>query len=367
MSVYKDPRSPFWQFDFQLAGHRFHGSTKATTKREAATVERSEREKARQLVAQVKAARTSLRLQDVATRYWTEVGQHHRDSQRTWHQLGLLLKFFGPDKLITDIIDGDVARLVPWRRGHRRPHDDALISPFTVNDLTEQLKKLFTKAKAWGVRFDHEPRWRQHWLQEPPERVRELVGDEGERLEAETRDDYLPLFRFAQATGLRLKELCLLKWNEVDWDAGDTGQIRKEGKGGRLVTRPITAEIRAILWPLRGHHPEHVFTFVAQRDYGGRKKGERYPVTLNGVKSHWRYLRKRAGVTGFRFHDFRHDFGTKLLRATGNLKLVQKALNHANLKTTSRYAHVLDGEVAAAMERLAESRKKSRTKLRIVS
>jgi len=72
-------------------------------------------------------------------------------------------------------------------------------------------------------------------------------------------------------------------------------------------------------------------------------------------------------VTGFRFHDFRHDFGTKLLRATGNLKLVQKALNHANLKTTSRYAHVLDGEVAAAMERLAESRKKSRTKLRIVS
>ena len=72
-------------------------------------------------------------------------------------------------------------------------------------------------------------------------------------------------------------------------------------------------------------------------------------------------------MTGFRFHDFRHDFGTKLLRATGNLKLVQKALNHANLKTTSRYAHVLDGEVAAAMERLAESRKKSRTKLRIVS
>ena len=363
MSVYKDPRSPFWQFDFQLAGHRFHGSTKATTKRNAETVERSAREKAKRLGAQIMAARTSLRLQDVATRWWTEVGQHHRDSQRTWHQLGLLLKFFGQDKLLTDLIDDDVARLVAWRRGHRRPHDDALISPFTVNDLTEQLKKLFTKAKAWGVRFEHEPKWREHWLKEPPERVRELVGDEGERLEAETREDYLPFFRFAHATGLRLRE-CLLKWNEVDWDAG---QIRKQGKGDRTVTRPITSEIRAILWPLRGHHPEHVFTFVAQRDYGGHKKGERFPLSYNGVKSHWRYLRRRAGVTGFRFHDFRHDFGTKLLRTSGNLKLVQKALNHANLKTTSRYAHVLDGEVAAAMERLAESRKKSRTKLRIVS
>src|SRR5262249_55638184 len=47
-----------------------------------------------------------------------------------------------------------------------------------------------------------------------------------------------------------------------------------------------------------------------------------------------------------RFHDFRHDFGTKLLRATGNLKLVQRALNHTNIKTTTRYAHVLDDQVA---------------------
>jgi hypothetical protein len=40
---------------------------------------------------------------------------------------------------------------------------------------------------------------------------------------------------------------------------------------------------------------------------------------------------------------------------------VQKALNHADLKTTLRYAHVLDEEVAAALEQLAESRTKSRT------
>ena len=73
------------------------------------------------------------------------------------------------------------------------------------------------------------------------------------------------------------------------------------------------------------------------------------------------------GAIDFRFHDFRHDFGTKLLRETGNLKLVQRALNHADIKTTTRYAHVLDQEVAAAMESVAESRKKSRSKLREVS
>lgn len=72
-------------------------------------------------------------------------------------------------------------------------------------------------------------------------------------------------------------------------------------------------------------------------------------------------------MTGFRFHDFRHDFATKLLRETGNVKLVQKALNHADITSTMRYAHVLDEDVASAIEDVAKSRKKSRTAIRKVS
>jgi integrase len=349
MAVVKDSRSPFWRYDFQIGGRRFFGSTKATTKREAEAVERVEREKARRHLAQARAASASLRLDDVAGRYWHEVGQHHAGADNTERQLGYLIAFFGKDRLLTDITGDDVAKLVAWRRGHRA--GARLISPFTVNDTTEQLKKLFTRAKLWGVSFDREPEWRKHWLAEPAERVRELVGDEAERLQAATRDDYAPFFAFARASGLRLDE-CLLRWSEVDWPAR---QIRKPGKGGKLVTVPITSAIREILWPLQGHDPEHVFTYVAQRSRDGRTAGQRYPVTYSGVKTAWRRLRKRAGVSGFRFHDFRHDLASKLLRDTGNLKLVQRALNHSDLKTTTRYAHVLDDEVAAAMERVTES------------
>lgn len=76
MSVYKDQRSPYWQFDFRWRGHRFHGSTKATTRREAEAVERTAREKAKQYVAQTEAARMSLRLDDVAGRFWSQA-QHY--------------------------------------------------------------------------------------------------------------------------------------------------------------------------------------------------------------------------------------------------------------------------------------------------
>ena len=68
-------------------------------------------------------------------------------------------------------------------------------------------------------------------MKEPQERVRELVGDEAERLDAATRDDYLPLFRFALGTGLRLRE-CLLKWSEVDWDAQANPQARQGRQTG---------------------------------------------------------------------------------------------------------------------------------------
>jgi integrase len=364
VSVYKSAKSPFWQYDFEIGGHRFFGSTKARAKREALKVEAVEREKAKKRLAQTIAARTSL-LDDIAGRYWQEVGQHHVRSDNTWRMLSLVLECVGKDTLITDITDAHVVKLVAWRRGQRARPNGPILSAFTVNDTTKQLRKLFNRAKDWGVRFEHEPHWRRHRLAEPPERVRELREDEAERLEAATREDLAPFFAFAMASGMRLSE-CLLRWSEIDWD---TRQIRKQGKGGRWVTVALTPTIRDILWPLRGHHPEFVFTFLARRTgpVKGRIRGQRYPLTAGGVRAAWRHLRDRAGITGFRFHDFRHDFATKLLRATGNLKLVQRALNHADIGTTARYAHVLDHDVAEAMEHVAKSRNRSRTRLREVS
>jgi site-specific recombinase XerD len=52
------------------------------------------------------------------------------------------------------------------------------------------------------------------------------------------------------------------------------------------------------------------------------------------------------------FHGLRHTFATKLLRSTGNLRLVQKACRHANVNTTVVYTHVTNEDVARATERL---------------
>jgi len=373
MPVRRDPRSPFWQYRFQIRNRKFFGSTKKTTKREAEKVEAEERERAKLLVAQAEYARTSLRLDDVAGRYWTEHAQHLAGAQQTEGLLGVLLDYFGKDKLLTEIIDDDVAKLVAWRRGHRAknvPRGNSFISPFTVNHTTTTLRRLFARAKLWGVRFAHEPKWTRHLLKVPVERVRELSEDEADKLAAAMRDDYSPFFALLRASGLRLDECLRLRWSEIEgFEVGSKprGQIVKLGKGGKRVTVPITSEIAAILAPLRSHHPEFVFTYVCEHpDARGHIKGQRYPLTRGGLQSYWRRLREQSGVINLRIHDFRHDFATKLLRDSGNLRLVQRALNHASIKTTTRYAHVLDSEVAEAMEASAKLRKKPRIKLKVV-
>ena len=352
MSLYRKPRSPYFYFEFRIQNHRFYGSTKATTRREAEKVEAREREKAKQVVAQTEAARTSLRLDDVAGRFWSQA-QHYAASRNTWKRLSLLIEFFGKDKLVPNITHDDARALIAWRRGHRT-QTGVLITPSTVNLTIMQLKTLFATLRP-RVR---EPEWRKLWLPVPQEHPRELMSDEGDRLEAATREDYQPLFDFAMATGMRQNE-CLLRWSQVDWGVR---QIRKTGKGGKPVTMPITPTIHEILWPLRGHHPEFVFTYVAVRTHRQWVRGKRYPITLAGLRAHWHRLRKVAGVTDFKFHSFRHDLATKALRETGNLKLVQRMLNHADIRHTLRYAHVLDEEVAAGFEAVAKARAKRHTK-----
>jgi integrase len=299
-------------------------------------------------------------LDDAAGRYWHEVGQHQRGADDTERDLARIVDYFGATRPIGTITGDDMAKLIACRRGHKVPNTGRLIAAGTVNrSTTELLRRLFTRAReVWGIRFDREPIWRKHVLKEPKERVRELHEDEAERLDTVIRDDYRPLFEYAQATGQRKTECFTLRWSEVNWE---TRQIKRKGKGERPITVPITDAIREILWPLRGHHPNFVFTFVMQRTQGDRMRGERWPITEGGLSTRWRRTRRAAGLTDFRFHDFRHDFATKVLRETGNLKLVQRALNHANIKTTARYAHVLDEDVAVALDRVQKSRKKSRS------
>lgn len=365
MSVYKRPGAETYSYDFQSKGRRFSGSTKSKSKKQAEVIEKQLKAKAEEdLETEKRTGNGPLLLRHAAGRYWQEVGEGHARNAETHHNLERLVEFFGADKRLDAITDGDVAQLVIQRKNEmvRRKGKLVPVAPATVNRTgIVPLKAIFTRAKrTWRYSFPLEPIWRDHWQKEPEERVRELDASEAEALDGAVREDYALWFQFCRLSGLRRNET-LIRWSDVN---RTSGCITRIGKGARRVTTPITPEVAAILDACAGQHPEYVFTFVRHRRGGnGEGRGERCPITPAGAKSHWRRFVAKAGVKDFRFHDIRHDVGSKLLRATGNLKVVQKALNHASITTTAKYAHAQQDDVVAGLQAVQEARNAAREKL----
>jgi integrase len=379
MSVYRHRKSPFWQFDFQIAGFRFFGSTdipKHRPQREAEAFEANERRKAIELVETAKReSRTPITLAAACERWWDEVGQYTKETDLK-KALAWLTDQLGGRRGLHTIRSDDVARAVAARRKHlvRAGHDPSgrqlyrPISARTVNrTVTLLLKRVMFRARdTWNAAIIAMPKWRDHVLKEKKRPIREITLEEEDRIEAVERNDYRAVRRFATITGLRLNEV-LLTWPQVDFE---NAVVRIIAKGDEPRIVPLSREAYQLLWAERGRHEQFVFTFVAKKTRTCPRSGQRYerarryPITYYGLSTQRRREWRKAGVNA-RFHDLRHTAGMRTLRATGNLKTTQKLLGHSDISTTAKfYTDALVDDVRAAMEATAkdlQSRKNSRT------
>ena len=151
-SVFKRKGSRVFEYDFWLAGRRFFGNTGCTSRSEAKVHEDQVRAEARAAVKQA-GAEAPLTLDTAIGRYWIEHGRAQKNADDLKRDFRRLMDRLGPQRLLSDITDDDVAKLVAWRRGHH-VHDDPnrpLISNAQVNrTVTEMLRRLFVRArKKW--------------------------------------------------------------------------------------------------------------------------------------------------------------------------------------------------------------------------
>jgi integrase len=131
-------------------------------------------------------------------------------------------------------------------------------------------------------------------------------------------------------------------------------------KGGDIKRRPLTQSMVATIanQPKKG---PFVFTYVCQKNKSryvdkrgrlqpARQKGRALSDDATVLRKPWAAAKKAAEVERLRFHDLRHTTGTRIVRATGNLAAAKKALAHKSIRTTLRYAHVLDDDVRQALD-----------------
>ena len=151
-------------------------------------------------------------------------------------------------------------------------------------------------------------------------------------------------------TGLRLSEATGLQWRDFDLNTGKL--FVRQGKGAKDRTLWIgEMDLEACRhWKQRQEHDvcndcPHVFSTLK-----GKRISNRYVQQM--VK---RYCEKARIAKSVHPHTLRHSFATDLHRESRNIRLVQKALGHADLSTTMIYTHIYDEEIAVAMRRLRAS------------
>lgn len=358
MSVYPpQPRSPFWTYDFTVGGTRFRGSTKRKTKREAEKEERRLRQEAETNYAR---GLQGIRLNEAFGRYLVERSQYHANADTEFYQLERLKDGLG-DILIKDIPDASLSAYVAKRRSEKT-NRRKLPAPATINREIELLRRVIrTASKSWGYDVGRLPEFSEHRLEEPEERVRSLTTEEQERLTEALWPDLRPALAFSLVTGVRLGNAIGLTWKMLDLQRNKiTLKVKSKKPGGKTLVLPVTKEIRRIVEEQLGQHPIYVFTYECRRTSlkNQRMKGERYPFSKTGWRRDWKLALKKAGIDDYRWHDNRHTAATRLLDATGNLKLVQRLLGHSDIETTTKYAHTDSDQLEEGMERASAAQSK---------
>lgn len=126
-------------------------------------------------------------------------------------------------------------------------------------------------------------------------------------------------------SGLRYSEAATLHWEDIDQEQGVI-YLRKT-KGSRPRLAPLPDQAKAIL----GQLPKpHTGLIALNRD--GKPFGH--------MKRLFQTASARSGVPIKGPHTLRHICGTYLLTATGDLRLVQTALGHTQVRTTELYTQV---------------------------
>ena len=145
-------------------------------------------------------------------------------------------------------------------------------------------------------------------------------------------------------TGLRLSEMTNLKWNDIDLMTGQAKVVEGKGLKDRILW--LDEETLTMLgkWKQRQFkewgRSDLVFTTRTLHSLDGK-----------AVRSMIKTYSDKAGIKKhITTHSLRHTFASDLLRDTKNIRIVQKALGHADISSTQIYTHIVDEELEEALK-----------------
>lgn len=247
-------------------------------------------------------------------------------SERDLSSLCHLLPFLG-SRAISEISPKLIYEYKNKRRGEGA-------SPSTINRELSLMKHAFNLALREWEWVRENPVIRVSMEKEPPSRDRWLTCGEEEAFLSVAPSWLKEIVIFAIETGCRREEILSLTWQGADLFKKVVTIFAK--KTGDRRTIPLTTRAFDILIlkekarTKRGSIKRDDFVFP----HPGRQK-----VNFHTLRWAFEKALEKAKIEGFRFHDLRHTFASRLAQQGVDPYTIQKLMGHKTFTTTQRYAH----------------------------
>ena len=147
-------------------------------------------------------------------------------------------------------------------------------------------------------------------------------------------------------TGARKREVLEAKWSDINFDQ-NSWKISKN-KSNKVRHVPLSQGALETLSAVRDKWTcQDWGVGVDPNDFifANPSTGKPYSSFFFS----WNNARVKAGMPELRVHDLRHSFASFLVNAGRSIYEVQNLLGHADIKTTSRYAHLSQESLKAAV------------------
>ncbi|MES2858831.1 MAG: tyrosine recombinase XerC [Pseudomonadota bacterium] len=139
------------------------------------------------------------------------------------------------------------------------------------------------------------------------------------------------LLELFYSSGLRVSEVCALRWGDLDFAQG---LVTVLGKGGKQRVVPVGSHARGALQVLQAQ----ALGIAAEFVFPGRGGSQ---ISTRAVQLRIRHLARQQGVfKRVHPHLLRHSFASHMLESSGDLRGVQELLGHADIATTQIYTHL---------------------------
>jgi len=221
------------------------------------------------------------------------------------------------------------------------------ISKSTVNREITIMKRMFNVAIDWG-HAETNPVQKVKLFSEKDTQKERILTDEEELNLLKACPKYIrPIVETALNTGMRRGEIFNLKWEQVDLDEMTITVLYT--KSGKNRTIPINSRLHQILLEQEEKSIQSPLVFP--------NPDTRRPFV--DIKKSFKSACDKANIKDLRFHDLRHTFASRLVRAGVDLITVRDLLGHFSVRVTQRYTHSSKDQKQQAVDLLSKTTLKS--------